>query len=56
MRKRLVGGAVGRASRAGVAAPASAHDCFNPDKPVWEARRSFAGPSRTGGADGALDR
>jgi hypothetical protein len=32
MRKLLVGGAVALASVAGVAAPAFAHDCFNPTK------------------------
>src|SRR5690242_15468730 len=34
MRKLLVGGAVVLASVAGVAAPAFAHDCFNPKKPI----------------------
>jgi hypothetical protein len=34
MRKLLVGGTVALASVVGVAAPAFAHDCFNPNKPI----------------------
>jgi hypothetical protein len=34
MRKLLVGGAIALAGVAGVAAPAFAHDCFNPNKPA----------------------
>jgi hypothetical protein len=34
MRKLLVGGALALAGVAGVAAPAFAHDCFNPTKPA----------------------
>jgi hypothetical protein len=34
MRKILIGGAVAAVSVLGVAAPAFAHDCFNPNKPA----------------------